>query len=343
MQVVRKHPELAGSICAHIAKYSMIPRRLAADIVSAITAPELYHAVSASILRASLAKLDAKTTSAVGQFAARRLLHPPRYAIQLQPSYKEALVACALHAGMLTFAEYEKIIKSEKDWWVRKSCLRELQEDRYGQASYTALINTCLRMKEGEVARMAASLMLRDTVPLSTPYGDVETTAKQSLKVAGIIRTVGRPSSRINTILAYILGRPETAYDWRRFFGSEHKHAELHTFFLKKNRETNIDAFLVQLDSFCDLVTRELWRRLKQPGSQCPNYGHAIKDPALTAALPDAMTCFIKLHDLRLQSATAHPHTKAGQPTRRLRHRDFYGLRQDLIAAFDDIEGNVAS
>ena len=196
-------------------------------------------------------------------------------------------------------------------------------------------------MKEGEAARVAASLMLRNSVPLSKPYGDVEITAKQALKVAGVIKAVGQPLSRINAIIAYILSRNGTAYDWRRFFGKEHRHVEVHAFFLKRNRETNIDAFLVQLDSFLDFVTRELWRRLK-PGSQCPAYGHAVKDATLSAALPKAMACLLKLHDLRLQSATAHPRTKAGAPTRRLKHRDFYKLRPDLIDAFDEIETNIA-
>jgi retron-type reverse transcriptase len=341
MRVLRRNPDLAGSICSYIAKYDKIPAKLAADIVSAIKEPELYHAVTASLLRASLGRLDSSTSAEVGKFAAERLLRPPRGAILLQPGYKEAVVACALDAGALSFADYEKILLEEKDWWVRKSCLRELNEGRYGPANYAVLVNQCLRMKEGEVARGAASLMLRDSVPLSKPYGNVEITAKQALKVAGIIKAVGQPPSRINTIIAYILDRNETAYDWRRFFGKEHRHVEVHAIFLKRNRETNIDAFLVQLDSFLDFVTRELWRRFK-PGSQCPAYGHAVKDAILSAALPKAMACLLKLHDLRLQSATAHPRTKAGAPTRRLKHGDFYKLRPELIDAFDEIETNIA-
>ena len=52
-----------------------------------------------------------------------------------------------------------------------------------------------------------------------------------------------------------------------------------------------------------------------------------LKDATLRAALPDTMAVFLTLHDLRLQSATAHPRTaKTGRPTRRLKHRDFYSL-----------------
>ncbi|KAB2912600.1 MAG: hypothetical protein F9K29_18645 [Hyphomicrobiaceae bacterium] len=341
MQILQRSPDLAGSVCSYIAKYDKLPGKLSSDIVAAIKGPELYHAVNASLIRASLGKLGVASSTELGQFAADRLMNPPRGAIPLQPSYKEALIACALHAGNLTYAQYEKLLVDEKDWWVRKSALRELVEARYGRASYISLVNRCLRMSDGEVARRAAALMLQDALPLAKPYGDVETTAKQALKVAGIIKSVGQPSSRINSIVAYMLERPETDCDWRRFFGKEHRHAEVHAFFLKRNRETNIDAFLVALDSFSDFLTRELWRRYKPAGSQCPAFGHAIKDATLTATLPRAMACFVKLHDLRLQSATAHPTTKSGKPGRRLKHRDFYKLRQELVDTFDEIEATV--
>jgi retron-type reverse transcriptase len=341
MKVLERNPDLAGSICAYIGKYKKIPGKLADEIVAAVKGPELYHAVNASLIRACLGKLGSLHAEELARFAADRLLSPSRGAIQIQASYKEALIACALRAGWLTHAQYEKLLIDEKDWWVRKSALRELDEGRYGRASYESLVNRCLRMSEGEVARMAASLMLRDSLPLARPYGDVETTAKQALKVAGIIRTVGRPASRINSIIAYILKRQETTFDWRRFFGPNHRHAEVHAFFLKRNRETNIDAFLVLLDSFCDRLTSELWRRMKPAGSTCPAFGHAIKDADLSASFPVAMACFLKLHDLRLQSATAHPATKAGQPGRRLRHGDFKKIRQELIDAFDEIESVV--
>lgn len=341
MRILHRSPDLAGSICAYISKYEKLPGKLASEIVAVIKGPELYHAVNASLIRASLGKLGTTANAELSQFATERLNNPSRGAIPLQPSYKEALIACVLHAGNLTFAQYEKLLIDEKDWWVRKSALRELSEPRYGRASYVILINRCLRMSEGEVARRAAALMLQDGLPLGKPYGDVETTAKQTLKVAGIIKSVGQPSSRINSIIAYMLGRPETGYDWRLFFGKEHRHAEVHAFFLKRNRETNIDAFLVALDSFCDFLTRELWRRNKPAGSSCPAFGHAIKDAVLAAALPKAMACFVKLHDLRLQSATAHPRTKSGKPGRRLKYRDFYNLRQELVDAFDEIEATV--
>src|SRR3546814_8679639 len=122
-------------------------------------------------------------------------------------------------------------------------------------------VNRQMREAESGVARIAAGRLIDGNLKLAKPYGDVETTAKHSLKAARIIRSVGQPSSRINEILAYILKRKQTAYDWKAFFGAAHSHAERMTIFLKRNRESNIDAFLVQLDSWCDEVFSHIYSR----------------------------------------------------------------------------------
>ena len=215
--------------------------------------------------------------------------------------------------------------------------MRLLTTDTFGPPSYGHLINRFLREQVGEAANVAASRMLQDKVSLAKPYGDVAEGAKRTLKAAGIIRVRGRPPSRINEIIAYIFKRNQTVYRWDTFFAAGHRQAEIMMIFLKRNRETNIDAFLVQLDSFCDLLTGVIWSRLK-PGKNYPNFGHAIKDATLVAALPKLMGCLRVLHDLRLQSTTAHPRQKAGTPTRRLKHRDFHKLRPKLVDAWDEFE-----
>ena len=338
MKVLKKHPELAPAVCRYISSYKKIPTKLASEIIAYVRGPELYHSVISVLLRACLGRLPQTETASLGRFCANRLVRPSSGSIPVQPSYKEALIAWSLSARTISFAEYDSIITKEPDWWVKKCAMRELSDSLFGAPTYADFINRCMRTPEAEVARIAASRLLQDRVRLTNPYGNVETTAKQMLKASKVIRAVGQPVSRINEILGYIIGRKETAYDWKKFFGSDHRHAELMMIFLKRNRESNIDAFLVQLDSFCDFLNAEIYRRLK-PGKNCPNFGHAIKDAALTGVLPDTMACFAKLHGLRLESATAHPKTKkTGKPTRRLKHRDFRKIKPDLIKVFDELE-----
>jgi reverse transcriptase-like protein len=342
MTVLTSHPELARAICLYFARYKRIPTKLAFEILSHLSGVELYHSVSGELLKACLGRFPPRESAQLGKFCADRLVRPKKGSLPLQPTYKASLVNWGLAERTLSFAEYEKIAFNELDWWVKKSSLSELRSSLFGPPTYADLLNRFSRASESEVSRIAASRLLQEGIKLITPYGNVEGSAKRILKAAGAIRAVGQPASRINDILAYILSRAHTEYDWPKFFGKGHRHAELMVIFLKRNKESNIDAFLVQLDSYCDLLTAEIWKRLK-PTKTYPNFGHAIKDPLLKATLPKMMSVFLLLHDLRLQSTTAHPRSlKTGMPTRRLKHRDFYNIRRDLIRAFDEFESTMA-
>src|SRR3546814_19552477 len=101
-----------------------------------------------------------------------------------------------------------------------------------------------MRDAESEVARIAAGRLIDGNLKLATPYGDVETTAKHSLKAARIIRSVGQPSSRINEIMAYILKRKQNAYVWKAFYGVETSNATRMNIYLKRTRESNLDTYM---------------------------------------------------------------------------------------------------
>jgi hypothetical protein len=342
MKVLHRHPELALGICRYISAYGKIPVALSNQIECYVSTNELYHTVNAQLLRSCLGKCSPAITASLGKICADRLLRPKRGVIQLQPSYKEALLGWALSGKAITFAEYDGLISTEKDWWVKKCAFRELTPDLFGTATYADFVNRKMRDAELEVALIAAGKLTDGNIKLVKPYGAVETTAKHSLKAARIIRSVGQPDSRINEILAYILKRIHTPYDWKAFFGVEHGHAERMMLFVKRNREANIDAFLVQLDSWCDEVFSHIYSRLK-PGRKRPSYGAALRDPTLLPHLPQIIPCFLRLHNLRLESTTAHPRSqRSGTATRRLKHRDFSAIRNDLVLAFDELEANIA-
>lgn len=67
-----------------------------------------------------------------------------------------------------------------------------------------------------------------------------------------------------------------------------------------------------------------------------------IKNPTLQTALPKTCAGFSVLHELRLESVTAHPrHKRTGKPTRRLKHHDLYKVRACLRDAFQEIVTSV--
>ena len=244
LNVLRRHPDYSGPISTYFSGYKVIPARLAAKITAYVGEPELYHSVVGDVLRACLGRMSAANSTVLGRFAAGRLLRPRRGLLRPQPTYKEALIAWAIRTNAITFRELEKLRDDETDWWVRKSILREITADQFGAPSYRDFLNKSIRIRESEIARCAGAKLVEETIPLDKPYGDVFEPAKIILRASKIIRSVGKPPSMINSIVAYVLARPETGYDWIRFFGSGHKHAEQMAIFLKQSRETDIDAFM---------------------------------------------------------------------------------------------------
>ena len=341
LKVIRRHPEYSGPISSYLSRYKVIPSRLAAQITSYLKEPELYHSASGDILRACLDRMSPADSIVLAQFAAKRLLSPTKVQLPLQPSYKEALIAWTIRTREITFDQLETLRDNETDWWVRKCILRELTADPFGNPSYRDFLNKSIRIPECEIARCASAKLVAKSIPLIKPYGDVFESAKMILKTFKLIKSVGKPPSMINSIIAYVLKRPETNYAWLKLFGVDHKHAEQMAIFLKQSLETDIDAFITRLDSFCDKLIQEVFRR--NCSGKYPNYGVALKNPTVVSLLPKATIILHDLHALRLESMTAHPRAKSGLGTRRLKHRDFYKLRPALVAAFDEFERIVAT
>ncbi|NIZ63490.1 hypothetical protein DL239_21265 [Sedimentitalea sp. CY04] len=337
IKVLHSHPEYAPQIASYIYRYVKIPPGMASDIKAYLDGQELYHSVLAVILDACLGRLPPPFDHDIGQAASDRLLRPKAGAMPLQPTYKASLISWALSARKLTFAEYEGLVMVEANWWIKKRSVMALTSDIYGVPSYESFLNARMREDGSEVARICASRLIEGSHKLAKPIGNIETTAKQVLKAAKLIRVVGAPDCRIPEIIADILNRKSTAFDWKILFGSEHKQAERMMILLKRDKEANIEMFLVHLDSWCDLLLSKLYGRLKPTKKY--GYGKALNDPSIVAALPTAVPALKALHALRLESSVAHPRNLAtGQPTRRLKHRDFYKIRKRLVSAFDEIE-----
>ena len=161
MDVLRKHPELAPSVCSYIERYPSVPAKMSAEIISYVCdGPELYHSVNGALMSAALGRITGAAGDALAKFSAERIIRPKRGSIPVQPTYKEALTAWGLSRRTLSYAEYDALVFGEADWWVQKRMLRQLDRHLFGMATYADLINRLLRVKTGEVSRIAASRLL---------------------------------------------------------------------------------------------------------------------------------------------------------------------------------------
>lgn len=338
LEVLKHHPEFSGPIGHYFSRYKLMPRSLAAKVFAFLQEPELYQSVNGDILRGCLGKMPKSEDLTVGIFCADRVIRPGKGLLPLQPTYKEALIAWAMHAGQINHSEYVALRDQEPDWWVRKSMLGELNPAQFGPGTYRDLLNDALRVDDSDTAMCAAARLVKEGIALRRPYGDVHETGKIILRTAKVIKSAGSRPSHIGPVFKYVLKRRASSYDWQKFFGSGHRHAEQMAIFLKQGFETDIDTFLTRFDSMADEITAELFRRLV-PGKKYPPYGCAVHHPTLAAALPLTMGAFQTLHNLRLASMTAHPRSlKTGAKTRRLTQRDYQKIRPALLAAFNELE-----
>jgi hypothetical protein len=242
----------------------------------------------------------------------------------------------------MTYRDFETLLFSERDWWVRQGMLHHLDPAKFGNPGYAAFLNASMRVdNDPDFSRAGAALLFQSTLPLAKPYDDCALSARLLLRATKIIPKAGRAPSLIGPILAYVLGVPRTPYDWQRFFGPDHAAAEQIAIKAKQRFETDIDACVVSIDSFCDAAMRKIYQKR---GLIMPAYGAAVggSSPAWLRALPQLKSGFYELHQLRIKSFTAHPvHTKTGTANTRIKHSQFYRVRKLLVAAFRELEANI--
>lgn len=337
IKVLKSQPAFSSQISSYFSRFEELPKKTAEAILQYIKGDEIYHSIHGALLFAVLDNMQEPHRSWCIDFCYRRLLKANRGLPPPQPTYKAALIAWNVSNNRLTYAELEKLLEEEIDWWVKKDVLKYIRKDRYGSASYEQLLNEIIRKRDVEPARIGALKMVDDEVNVHNPYKNANEAARLLLYAAEKIRRIGKPESMVGAVLSYVLDRRFPDFDWKRLFGMQHDAAELIAFTVKRNYESDINECIVTLDSLSDLLWEAIFIR-ELPGMGYGNYGAMLKNPALKAKYPKAFLGLYDLHQLRLQSVTAHPRNKkTGKPTRRLKHPDLYKIRPRLRDAVDEI------
>ena len=335
LKVLVRQPAFYYQVTTYFSNYKKLPAKSAEEILRLLRGDEVYHAVRGSMLFAVLGNMQEPHRSRCVTFCYRRLLLPSPKLPAPQPTYEAALTAWVLSWNRLTYAEFSARLKGMTDWWVAKDVLKYLHRDQYGKASFQSLLNNVAHKQSAEPARVAALKIEDDGLSLRRPHKKAHEAARLLLHASGKIRAVGRPDSMVPAVLTYVVRVKTGLFDWHKFFGAKHAHAEHIAFTIKRNFESDINACIVTLDSFCDLIWEEVFER-ELPTKKYGAYGSMLKHAALIAKYPVAATAFYDLHQLRLQSVTAHPRNK-GATTRRLKHYDYRKMRPRIEAAIREL------
>lgn len=335
LKVLNSQPEFYFEVSRYLSRYRKLPNKCAREVLSFLLDDEIYHAVHASVLFATLDNMQELERSRCVRFCYRRLIAPKKGLPPPQPTYQAALMAWALRWNKFTYREFSAQMRGTIDWWVAKDVLKYLTEDQYGRLSFERLLNNVAHNHTAEPSRVSALKIEDNGLSLRKPHRDAHEAARLLLHASGRIRSVGRPESMVPGVLSYVLRAKLPSFDWPKLFGKKHKDAEHIAFTIKRNFESDINACIVTLDSFCDLLW-EMVFVLELPSKKYGNYGSMLKNTTLIKKYPASSAALLELHNLRLQSVTAHPRNK-GVATRRLKHYDFSKVRPSVQEAVAEI------
>ncbi len=337
MEVLKKQPALFASISYYFSRYKKLPKNAAKGILSYLKTEEIYHAVHASLLFATIENTQDLEKSKLLTFCYDRLIKPKSHHRIPQTTYKAALLAWTIHHNKLTYKEFHEQITNEKDWWVIKDCLKYLDTDQYGEAMLEIYLNETIRHESPEVARLSAMLLIDKNLKNNPPLKEVHESAQLLLYGAKKIKRAGSPESLVGAVLSKMLTKKQYSdYEWKKLLKTKHKEAEGIAFSVRRNFESNINECIVTLDSLFDLIFKVLYK-MYAPEKKYGNYGSMVENRILSTALPKVCKGFHDLHKLRLQSHTAHPRTKSGEATRRLKHKDYNKIRPKIQGAISEI------
>jgi hypothetical protein len=340
LKVLINQPHLSDTITRHFEKYRRLPASIADPIIEEILSEGVYHSVNADLLNLLFGRVDGPRIQQVADFSYERLFarryRSPAYPAP-QPTYRAALIRWALLSARISFTDVEGLLRAERDWWVQQETLLQLDENKFGRPSFESLLNLGLRVGEPDPARVAGSLIFVNALTVHKPHSNCHWATRLLLRNVGLVPYAGRPPSLIPGVLAYA-AKFDKPYNWQRLFGGAHGSAERMAILAKQRFETDIDAFIVSLDSFCDLIMRQIYHH--HGFVMKADYGNVLTAGApgwLKADFPTLLIGFDKLHKLRIRSFTAHPRHKTGALNRRITHAQYFRIRKLLVSAFDEL------
>jgi len=341
MKVLASRPELAETITRHLEKYGKLPASISDALIKEVIEEGVYHSINADLLNLMFNRVGTAQSQILADFSYERIFASRfrrfgRFPAP-QPTYRAALIRWALLSARMKYSDTVSLLQYDRDWWALQKTILSLEENKFGRPSFESLLNLAVRGSNSDATRVAASRIFGESLTVHLPHGTCHWAARLLLRNVGLVRYLGRPPSLIPDVLSYAV-KFSTLYDWRNHLGTSHDAAERLIILSKQRFETDIDAFIVSLDSFCDLVVREVYRR--RGFVMTANYGNVLGAGApawLRVDFPDLLIGFSKLHQLRIRSFTAHPRHTTGTLNKRIKHAQYYRIRKSLVYAFAEL------
>ncbi len=312
LRILRAYPQLFESIIFYFKTYPrIIHPKLFKKLLEFLEEPEVFQIINAYLLDAIKGKLSKKDAEQILGFVKKRWKQSSNN--KLHPMYRKVIVAWLLRNNALKYSEIQKYLISEKDWWVVKSLVNEIDINFMGKPSYMELIFKLLKSKNIDIAISAAHEIIKLDLELVIPQAGINYVAQKPLKYAGILSRASSRPSKIHECLEKVCQKKLPEIKWKRVFADQHHAAENKIIRAYGYAQNDISAFINILDSFNDLTLHRLYLHDTSLGSyQLGNIGGVTysSNSSLERIYPKMFTLCKEIHDKRLECDLSHPITR---------------------------------
>lgn len=292
------YPQIAG----HLSKFDEIPERHASRLIQEIEAQELYPAVRAALINASIGKLPASAIP-VAKTILKKLWHPK----SAQVDISDALWRWLCREKHLTNRQMRYGFTGHHPTWLQMRLHFGMQWDAISPDQRNNWLNTTMRSKHADVALSAAWLCGMHGIAPSKPTKDIHPLAKLMLKELGLMRRGDSSVCGIRLAISEMTGH-DIPVRWKKFFGKSYKRAEAQITTCKGYFKTDPSAWANAIDVFNDLWLDALHRHETTLGGYTlGRSGSTLDNPVrLKSAYPAIANMAMKFHEKRLESDLSH-------------------------------------
>lgn len=295
------YPQIAG----HLSRFVEIPERHALRLIDEIEKQELYPAVRAAFIQASIGRLPASTIPAA-KTSLKKLWQPKNR----QVDKSDALWRWLCEEKHLTIAQMRYGFTSTIPPWLKMRLHFGMQWDAITPAQRGSWLNQTMRSPHADIAISAAWLCGMRRIKPETPTKDINPLAKLMLKEWGLMRRADSSICGIRIAIKEITGH-DVPVRWKKFFGKSYKQAEAQITACKGYFKTDPSAWVNATDVFNDLWLAALYRHDPSLGSyNLGKIGSVLGSTRLKLDYSAIQRMADQIHTKRLESALSHAEVK---------------------------------
>lgn len=296
------YPQLAG----HLSKFDVIPERHAMRLIDEVEKQELYPAIRAAFVQASVGRMP-KSTIPYAKTILKRLWQPKHGQVDIS----DTLWRWLCREKHLTNAQMRYGFTGKLPRWLQMRLHFGMQWTSITPTQRSTWLNHTMRSRHVDVAISAAWLCGIYGVNPTKPTKDINPLAKLMLKEVGLMRRADSSVCGIRLAIQEMAGH-DIPVQWKKFFGKSYKQAEAQITTCKGYFKTDPSAWVNAIDVFNDILLAALYRGdASLGGYTLGKIGSVLGSTRLKLDYPAIQYMSEQIHEKRLESALSHAEVKA--------------------------------